>query len=93
METERAPGSLALITRGPEGSAVRSNIGAMVQEAVGPPGQGVPEVVAPRTRAAAMLPPDRSVPGTRVGSVRGRASRRGVLVVVLRVGRVLACGW
>jgi AGZA family xanthine/uracil permease-like MFS transporter len=27
METERAPGSLALITRGPAGSAVRSNIG------------------------------------------------------------------
>ena len=32
METERAPGSLALMTRGPDGSAVRSNIGAMVQE-------------------------------------------------------------
>src|SRR5439155_832683 len=28
METERAPGSLALITRGPAGSAVRSNIAA-----------------------------------------------------------------
>jgi hypothetical protein len=32
METERAPGSLALMTRGPEGSAVRSNIRPMVQE-------------------------------------------------------------
>ena len=28
METERAPGNRELITRGPEGSAVRSNIAA-----------------------------------------------------------------
>src|SRR5687767_9570795 len=28
METERAPGSRALMTRGPDGSAVRSNIAA-----------------------------------------------------------------
>lgn len=32
METERAPGNLALITRGPPASAVRSNIGPMVQD-------------------------------------------------------------
>src|SRR5688572_21594590 len=32
METERAPARRALITRGPEGSAVRSNIARMVQE-------------------------------------------------------------
>jgi hypothetical protein len=35
METERAPGRRALMTRGPAGSAVRSNIGSMVQ-ATGP---------------------------------------------------------
>ena len=32
METERAPGIWALMTRGPEASAVRSNIVGMVQE-------------------------------------------------------------
>jgi hypothetical protein len=32
METERAPGTRELMTRGPSGSAVRSNIAAMVQE-------------------------------------------------------------
>jgi len=34
METERAPGNRELITRGPEGSTVRSNIRPMVQEPV-----------------------------------------------------------
>ena len=32
METERAPESRALMTRGPEGSAVRSNIRPMLPE-------------------------------------------------------------
>jgi hypothetical protein len=32
METERAAGSRALITRGPAGSTVRSNIQAMVAD-------------------------------------------------------------
>jgi len=39
METERAVGSRALITRGPAGSAVRSNIRSMVQESFGRPRQ------------------------------------------------------
>src|SRR4249920_2070781 len=34
METERAPGIRALMTRGPEASTVRSNIVGMVQEPV-----------------------------------------------------------
>ena len=40
METERAPGSFALITRGPAGNAVRSNIAGMVQD--GPALAGCP---------------------------------------------------
>ena len=36
IETERAPGSRARITRGPSGSAVRSNIGPMVRPADAP---------------------------------------------------------
>jgi hypothetical protein len=44
METERAPGSLALKTRGPDGSVVRSNIGAMVQEREGRPSRGGPAI-------------------------------------------------
>ena len=45
IETERAPGSRALITRGPAGSAVRSNIARMVQDGTAagrPAGRPVP---------------------------------------------------
>ncbi len=38
METERAPGTRELMTRGPEGSAVRSNIAGMVQDVAPPAG-------------------------------------------------------
>src|SRR5688500_1054682 len=48
METERAPGTRELITRGPAGSAVRSNIAAMVQEGV-----CRPDTVMPRPAAGA----------------------------------------
>ena len=75
METERAPGNLALITRGPAASAVRSNI---VADGTGRsrhgPTAGRRDSPIGRGRSGRLsFRPDRAVPGFRVV----RPSRRG----------------
>jgi len=54
METERAPGRRALMTRGPAGSAVRSNIAGMVQE--GRPAPAEEGRAAPAKEGRPLLP-------------------------------------
>ena len=93
------------MTRGPEGSAVRSNIRPMVQERRRRSGRdrgggrefgrsGSKSAVRRASRRLC-FGPDLPEPGTRVGPIEGalpRAWRRRVPVRP-RVGRVLACGW
>src|SRR5918992_1285833 len=52
METERAPGTRELITRGPEGSAVRSNIAA---DGTGTASAGRPGGAEPRGRRPTLI--------------------------------------
>jgi hypothetical protein len=74
METERAPGTRELITRGPDGSAVRSNIRPMVQEHV----PGAAARLAAATGLVATPRPGYPVAGARAEPSRATTSSRSV---------------
>src|SRR5438552_4197881 len=69
IETERAAGSRALITRGPASSTVRSNIRPMVQESNGRPGR--------RPGRPGTLQPNRWLADDRLDPVLGEVDEEG----------------